>query len=168
MTLNRFESRSFVESRPAWDEAHQTLELLLSSDLHNSGISSLVRHRHVAAASTRTVSVRTTTLDAAFAEQRLARCHFCKIDVERAECQVVRGFRDTLKARLVDYLFVEMMAGSEAQEELHSHDYRGWFVSERDRRLVPIGSIENDTFGDFVFVRPQLIESFGRRMGILV
>ena len=166
LVLNGFDGYAEVESRAAWNRGGQTLELHLSDDPHNSGISSLVQHGHFVAKIPPRVSVQTVTLDEVLAERKIERCHFCKVDVERAEFEVVRGLNHALRDHRVDFLLIEMLAGSEAQSELRSHGYEGWLVSsERDRALHRLGDVEQATFGDFVFVRPELIEGFRRSTG---
>jgi FkbM family methyltransferase len=165
LELNGFEARTLVESRAAWDREGDTLELIVSDDPHNSGISSFVAQPHLSTAS-HTVRVDTVRLDTLLEERKVTRCRFCKIDVERTELQVLRGFDRTLKTHGVDYLLVELLAGAPAQDHLTAHGYQGWLVSERSPRLVAIKDVPAGTFGDYVFVRPELVASFRETMAV--
>ena len=107
--------------------------------------------------------METVTLDAVLAERKFSRCRFCKIDVERTELEVLRGFDRTLQAHDVDYLLVELLAGAPAHHHLIARDYHGWLVSEQTPRLVPIADVPAGTFGDYVFVRPGLLGRFSGR-----
>ena len=126
---------------------------------HNSGISSFVPQPHLATV-TRTLGVETVTLDAVLEEHKLSRCRFCKIDVERTELEVLRGFERTLRAHDVDYLLVELLAGAPAHQYLNARGYHAWLVSEKSPRLIPIADVAAGTFGDYVFVRSELLASF--------
>jgi FkbM family methyltransferase len=160
LRLNGFEKHTLVESRAAWERSGEALDLLVSDDPHNSGISSFVRQPHLATVKHK-LRVETVTLDQVLQDHlRSSRCRFCKIDVERTELQVLRGFERTLQAHDVDYLLVELIAGAPADQYLVDRGYQGWLVSEQAPRLLPITEVAAGTFGDYVFVRSELVGTF--------
>jgi FkbM family methyltransferase len=154
IALNRYEARVKLYAAALWEESGQEKSFYVSVNPANSGTSSLIEwgayHR-----SDRTISVKTITLDAAAAEAGLEHFRLVKIDVERAEEFVVAGARGLLSNHKIDFLIVELIAGTEPQRQLAAHGYVGWFADPNRKVLTPLAEVAAGTFGDFVFASPH-------------
>jgi hypothetical protein len=91
-----------------------------------------------------------------------------KIDVERAELDVLQGMSDLLKAIRIDYLILEQLAGGESQQLLDSFNYKGWLIDETNRMLVEISQVEEGQFANYLFISPGIINDFTHRYASLL
>jgi FkbM family methyltransferase len=165
VALNQFESRIRIYAAALWEESNQEKSFYLSINSANSGTSSLVDHGFYLRPDNKIV-VKTVTLDDAARDAGIERFRLVKIDVERAEEFVIAGSRDLLSQHRIDFLIVELVAGTEAQRRLLDHGYVGWFADGSRNTLTPIADIPDGTFGDFVFASPHhanALELLGRR-----
>lgn len=124
---NHIEDRVTVIEAAVADTDNQTLELHIGADADTDVYASLTPSEfaveHGWLTSSRTIPVRTCTLDAWSAEQRPAHIRLVKIDVEGAEVSVVRGMATMLRTVSPDYIVCETMWGQPAHEHLCSSGY---------------------------------------------
>ncbi len=151
-----------VERRALWERSGETMRFFVSTNPTNTGTSSLVNHGLFLTADN-SIDVMTVTLDAYAREAGLERLALVKIDVERAEENVLRGMTELLAGGRIDHLIVEMVAHGEAQRILVEHGYRCFFINEGDRTLVDVANIPHATFGDYLAVSPAKHDSLIRR-----
>jgi hypothetical protein len=85
-----------------------------------------------------------------------------KIDVERAEDEVLRGAQALLSAERIDYLLVEMYSESDAQALLEARGYAGYQIDAERHRLVPAASVSGNRFGDYLYVGARVAAAFDR------
>ena len=157
--LNHADKFIVLDTRALWNKSGQNLKFYLSQDPNNSGVSSLINHGFFVCEDDY-IKVETITLSDYFREKRINKCNLIKIDVERAELEVLQGMIDLLEARLIDYIVLEQFAGSESQNILASVGYIGWFIDERKKTLGEIKQIEIEGCGNYLFVSPNLINEF--------
>lgn len=156
---NGFEQRVSVRRQAAWKSSDARLTFYLSQSSANSGTSSLVDHGvHVSAA--KTIEVTTIALDDMVEYEAIKEITLAKIDVERAEGDVLRGMTQLLKAQRVGYLLVEMEGAGEARDILEGFGYTLFRVHEEPRRLVR--TEPNPSFGDYLAVAPSKLDRFER------
>jgi hypothetical protein len=93
-----------------------------------------------------------TTLDAFMRDHGLERVRLAKVDCEGAETVVIRGARQTLRDRRIDFLALEyhlhhtgVEAGREVDDFLHSCGYILTWVQERTIYHLP--GLEEDLRG---------------------
>jgi hypothetical protein len=106
------------------------------------------------------VIVETVTLNDYFIEKRIEKCKLIKIDVERAEQEVITGMMNLLRERRIDYIVLEQLAGSESQKLLDSVGYTGFLIDETRKKLVDINQVELGNFANYLFVSPKFIDGF--------
>lgn len=152
--LNGFEARIEVFPLALWSESNQEKSFYISVDPANSGTSSLIDNG-VHQRQDSKIIVNTITLDDAAKASRVDRFRLVKIDVERAEEFVLQGARGLLSEQRIDFLIVELIAGSEAQRLLLEHGYVGWLADARSKKLIPLDRVAPGTFADFVYARPD-------------
>lgn len=85
-----------------------------------------------------------------------------KIDVERAEDEVLRGAQALLSAERIDYLLIEMYSESEAQALLEARGYAGYRIDVERQRLIPAVSVSANRFGDYLFAGARVAAGFER------
>jgi FkbM family methyltransferase len=158
--LNGFEAFVSVERRALWRSSGETMRFLLSTNSSNTGTSSLVNHG-VYVTPEVAVEVTTITLDDLARERGVERARLLKLDVERAEHEVLQGARSLLSSERIDYLIVEMHAGSPAQALLEAHGYSGRFIDQAQRRLLSTASLPHNQFGDFLYASPSVSRANG-------
>jgi hypothetical protein len=121
----------------------------------NSGTSSLVDHGWFLSQD-RTIDVSTITFDDFAQEVGVNHFRLVKIDVERAEEFLLAGAARTLSGARIDYIIIEMFAGSRAQMLLQEAGYRGFLLQPSTRTAVAADQVQPEQFADFLFVRPGL------------
>ena len=153
--LNKAEHFISLESRAVWKNSDEALEFYLSQDAHNSGLASLIDHGfHVS--SEVFVEVSTITLTDYFREKNVHNCRLVKIDVERAEFEVLQGMETLLEQRLIDYILLEQLSNSESQEFLAKFGYKGQLVDETNKCLIELELVPDGTFGNYLFKSPEV------------
>lgn len=157
--LNQFRDFVFADSRAIYSNSGANLRFYISENANNSGTSSLVNHG-VFLSKDNFIQVKTVTLDDYFKEIKLEKCHLLKIDVERAELQVLKGTFALLKQQCIDYILLEQLADSESQKLLYSVGYTCWLVDEVRRRLVEGELVDRDYFGNYLFVSQSKVNEF--------
>jgi FkbM family methyltransferase len=153
--LNSFSDIVRVVPRALFSQGGEIKRLFVSVNPMNSGTSSLVDHG-VFLDPRSTVEVATMTFDQFARDERVRSFRLVKIDVERAEEFVLLGASETLAAGRIDFLIVEMNAGSRAQQLLEDAGYRGYQIAHDKKALVRQDDVPSGSFGDFLFVRPGL------------
>jgi FkbM family methyltransferase len=120
--LNDFGARVATVQAALGDVPQDDASLFVSTDPHNSGLSSLVATpTHIRSGSLshdRTVSVRVDTFDRWFQSSALPRIDLVKIDVEGAEDGVAAGMADTLASGKVGALICETVWGGSTHATL--------------------------------------------------
>ncbi len=167
ISLNSWQDFVSVESKALWNKSGEKLNFYLSENLHNSGTSSLINHGLYLNAENR-ITVETMTLEDYFQEQGISKCRLLKIDVERAEVQVLRGMLNLLKEQAIDYILLEMYAHSESQKILTDLDYTCFFVNQNLEKFLPISKIEPEYFGDYLFVSPKSLNNFTKKFAEII
>jgi FkbM family methyltransferase len=165
--MNEASSFISVDCRALYSKSGETLKFYLSDNPSNSGTSSLINHG-VFVREENHILIQTVTLTDYFQEKRIEKSKLVKIDVERAELEVLQGMNDLLKEQRIDYIVLEQLAGSESQEILLSMAYQGWLIDENLRLLVDINKIEPGTFANYLFVSPKVINEFQNNYANLV
>ncbi len=165
ITLNDYRARVEVIPLALWSVPNEEMKFFVSVESSNSGTSSLVDHGWFLSEAN-TIRVITTTLDEFASKRSIEHLRLVKLDVERAEDQVLRGTQRLLREAKIDYLIVELVAGTEAQRILAEHGYEGYFLDVPERRLIPLSAVSTGTFCDALFVSPTLhaefIENFSK------
>lgn len=161
--LNEFVDRISIEPKAMWRTSGERKTFFLSVNPSNSGTSSLVAHG-VSQSPDSTIEVETISLDDFVNERGIRRLKLLKIDVERAEAEVIAGSRNLLEARRIDYLIVEMLSGSEAHRLLTELGYVGFHADQVARRLVPAEDVGPSLFADYVFVHRDGLREFEARV----
>jgi len=157
--LNQHLARVDVDQRALWREADCQLKFFLSTNTQNSGTASLVRHG-VDQADTNTTNVATTTLDEVVEQLGVRGIDLLKIDVERAEADVLAGGTRTLSSHRVDCVLAELVRGGEAEQQLTTLGYKGFEVDAPRQRLKPLNRVPSNTLGDYLFLSPKKLEEF--------
>ncbi|MCD8487441.1 MAG: FkbM family methyltransferase [Desertifilum sp.] len=162
LLLNDYGDRLLLDGRAVYKNSGEKLKFYLSEDIKNSGHSSLVNHGvHVSAE--RVAIVETITLTDFFQEQNIDFAKVVKIDVERAELEVIQGATDLFKQQRIKSVILEQEAGSDAQKLLESHQYQCWMIDEMRNKLVNIKSVKKGQFANYLFVSPNLNNAFNQR-----
>lgn len=153
--LNKAEHFISLESRAVWKNSNEVLRFYLSQDPHNSGVASLIDHGfHISSEVFK--EVKTTTLTDYFQEKSIPHCRVVKIDVERAEFEVLQGMEMLLDRCLVDYILLEQLSNSESQKFLAKFGYKGQLVDEVNKSLIELDSVPEGTFGNYLFKSPEV------------
>ena len=149
-----------ADRRAAYSASGETLKFYTPPDPHiSSAVASLVNYGSFLSGD-HYFSVETIALDDYFHDAAIGRCKLMKIDVERAELEVLRGMMRILRGRRVDYLIVEQTAGSESQQLLGAAGYRCWLIDEGRKVLVDGQWVSGGHFGNYLFVSPDRVELF--------
>lgn len=151
--LNDYGSRVEVHAKALWEQSDQEKTFFISVNSANSGTSSLVDHGWFLRPDSQ-ITVKTITLDDAARDANLEHFRLVKVDVERAEEFVIAGAKRLLSNHQIDFLIVELVAGTRVQDQLREHGYVGWLAEPTKRALIPIAQVAPDTFGDFIFASP--------------
>ena len=159
--LNGYEPRIAVHSEALYETSGEQMTFYVSVNSRNSGTSSLVNHGWFVQEDN-AITVNTVTLDDAAKRAGIDHFRLVKVDVERAKEFVIAGAHGLLSSKRIDFLIVELHAGTEAQRRLLDHGYVGWLPKPEDRTIVPIEQIAPDTFGDFLFASPDKVEELKR------
>lgn len=157
---NRFGNRIHLDSRAVSDATGEVLRFYLATDPGNSGASSLDFDPELMD-SARYLEVETVTFSDFCREKGVQHVDFVKVDVERAELQVLRGMRAMLEEFRVDRLLVELFAGSEAHRLLDAIGYLAYAVDHETGRFRPASEVREGDFTDLLFVRPGLEPTVG-------
>ena len=157
--LNQFDSFVQVDLHALWNEDGAEMSFLVSTNPNNTGTSSLIDHGTFVSRE-HSIRVKTLTLDSFASAESIARIRLLKIDVERAEAQVLQGATRLLSEGRIDFLIVEMYAVSESHELLAAKGYRGFFMDAEEKRLIPLEEIRGQRFGDLLYVSETMMDSF--------
>lgn len=157
--LNQVSKLVVVEKLAIYSKSGETLKFYYSNNPHNSGTSSLVNHG-VYVKEDNFILIKTITLNDYFKDNLIDKCKLVKIDVERAELEVIKGMSELLQQQRISYIILEQMAGSEAQYLLESFGYNGWLIDETGQVLVDTKLVEDDYFGNFIFVSSICLDEF--------
>ncbi|HET7541849.1 MAG TPA: FkbM family methyltransferase [Polyangiaceae bacterium] len=167
VALNDYGTRVEVVPRALWSVAGEEMAFFLSTESTNSGTSSLVDHGSFLSRD-HTARVRTTTLDEFARERSLGSVRLVKLDVERAEDQVLRGTESLLRERRIDYLIVELNTHSEAERILEQHGYSGYLLDVAQQKLRALETVPAEIFCDALFVSPTIKHEFLQRFAHLL
>jgi FkbM family methyltransferase len=162
IALNQFKDIVRVEPRALWNRTTDRLTFYVSQNPHNSGTSSAINHG-VYINEERSITVSAIRLADYLRANAIDRCRLLKIDVERAEGQVVEGFEEFLQAARIDFIVVELLIGGDADRRLRRHGYRGFLIDGAGCTLTDAQHLEPDRYGDFLFVSPRCMEGFLKR-----
>ena len=165
--LNQASSFICVDNKALYSKSGETLKFYLSDNPRNSGTSSLVNHG-VFVSEDNFIIVKTISLTDYFKINSIEKCKLLKIDVERAELEVINGMISLLKEQRIDYIILEQIAGSESQELLHSLNYTGWLINEKNKFLINISKVQYGHFANYLFVSSNLTDEFNRNYAYLL
>ncbi|MEN9798320.1 MAG: hypothetical protein RL653_2016, partial [Pseudomonadota bacterium] len=154
--------RITLDERAVADEDGARVRFFPSLDPRNSGTSSLLAGAH-GTREDHALEVETVTLRAVLEARGIPRVRLAKVDVEGVEDRMVRGMGEALAAHRVEAWFVEMKRGAEPERALLSLGYRGWMAN--GDALAPLETAAPGSFGDFVFVAPNVESEFRRLVG---
>jgi len=157
--LNNFDDFVSVDSRALWNRSGESLKFYLSQNPHNSGHSSLVNHG-VHLSENHTIQVRTIRLSDYLERAGTKECKLLKVDVERAELQVLQGASEFLRDGRVDFIILEMFANGDAHGFLQELGYCCFLIDGAIRTLVSMSKVERGFFGDYLFVSPHSLQHF--------
>ncbi len=160
--LNQASSFICVDNKALSSKSGEILKFYISDNPRNSGTSSLVNHG-VFVSEENFILVETISLTDYFRMNLIDKCKILKIDVERAELEVINGMTSLLKEQKVDYIILEQIAGSESQELLHLLNYTGWLINEKSKSLINISKVKPGHFANYLFVSSNLIDEFNRK-----
>jgi FkbM family methyltransferase len=163
--VNNWEQYVVIDSRALWNQSHQQMKLYCSTNRRNSGTSSIVFHGYEIVRD-QYIDVETITLDKAVEQQNIAYCHLLKIDVERAEYEVLQGFKTFLASYRIGYILLEMYCHSSAHNFLSQWGYAGFFISV-GHGLIDIKEIQDNRFGDYLFINPKVSQEFAQRQACI-
>ena len=154
---NGWNTRLKVSSRALWKVSHSALKFYPSQSAENTGTSSLVHHG-VHQDTSKFIEVRTVTLDDFVEEESISRIRLLKIDVERAEHELLQGFQKGLARNIVDFILIEMEGRGPAMNLLKQNGYSGFKISagQLARR---IGTEEDGKVSDFLLASPSNLET---------
>jgi len=155
IALNGYEGVIEVCGEALWSATGERKRFYLSVEPTNSGTSSLVNHGWFLSES-KTIDVQTLRFDDFAARSKIASFRLVKIDVERAEAELLEGAEGTLRSRGIDYVIIEMYEGSRAHELLRNAGYEGSLLDSEHRRLRALSDVSSGYFGDYIFARPGL------------
>src|SRR5262249_45255723 len=134
----------------------------LSTSPSNTGTSSLINHGWYLSP-TQTIDVETLSLDDYARARGIQDIKLAKVDVERAESEVLRGMAWLLNERRIEYLIVEMYSNSEAHRAVAERGYGCYWIDLERRRFIEAGSMETGCFGDYLLVSPKRLTEFRQR-----
>lgn len=167
VSLNDYGSFVEIVPRALWNVANEEMTFFVSTESTNTGTSSLVDHG-LFVSQDHTIRVTTTTLDEFAQQHSLQRLRLVKLDVERAEEQVLHGTERLLREERIDYLIVELFSNTQAERILQGHGYEGYLLDFSQRRLRPLANVPPGTFCDVLFVRSGLQREFHRQFSQLM
>ena len=167
VALNQCHNFISVDNRALYNNSGETLKFYISNNPGNSGTSSLINHG-VFISEENFIIVKTITMTDYFKANNIENCKLIKIDVERAELEVLKGAIELLEKRCIDYIILEQLAGSQSQSLLHSLGYEGWLIDEEKKVLIADNQINNDYFGNYLFVNPNCISQFKKQYSALL
>lgn len=145
----------------------QVLKFFVSTNPNNSGTSSLIDHG-VYVNKDNYIRVETVSLDDYFEANSINYCKLVKIDVERAEADVVKGMEKILQNRIIDYIILEQNFNGDAQTIIESFDYSCWFIDENDKTLTNVKNLSSRDFGNFLFVKASCLDVFKKQHATLI
>lgn len=139
-------------------ESGKQLKFFLSTNVHNSGVASLVNHG-TWLDEDNTISVETITLDEWAEANQIGRVRFAKLDVERAEELVLRGATQLLAMQAVDVWWIEMVTGSACATLMQNAGYAG-FGLDGHGPATPLDAMAKGTTTDILFLPHARIGEF--------
>lgn len=158
--LNQFESTVSADNRAVYNTSGEKLRFYISQNPNNTGTSSLVNHC-VFINENKFIEIQTVTLNEICKEHSIHHINLIKVDVERAELEVLQGMTDLLKSQAIDYILLEQNASSESQTFLCSLGYTCWLIDEENRLLINSKNLQGlPYFGSFIFVNSSCIAGF--------
>lgn len=163
--LNQWEDRISIYDQALWNENDATFRFYLSTNPNEEGTASVIRHG-VYQDESKFVNVTSLMADEILRRENIRKVKFFKIDVERAELQVLEGAAHSLKSRLVDVIYIEMSMNSEAYKLLESYSYCGYIYDERNDMFYASVKIQDSEIHDFVFVSPEYLDTFKKLVNI--
>jgi FkbM family methyltransferase len=153
--LNVFGEIVHVDQRALDSVSGAVKRFFVSVNPMNSGTSSLVDHGWYVSSDC-AIDVETIAFDDFARDAAVDHFRLVKIDVERAEESVIVGASHALGNHRIDFLIVELHAGSAAQRLIEQAGYAGYLLLPEQKQVVPVAHIGPGRFGDFLFVRPGL------------
>ena len=168
ITINELEESVFPEKLAAYNKSGEKLKFYISTNPNNSGTSSIVNHG-VYVSEENFVEVSSITLDDYCRAKQLHKIKLVKIDVERAELEVIKGMKETLRQGCITYILLESFSGDESQRLLESFGYDGWFIDEQKQTLKILEKNENKgVFGNYLFVKLDCLGAFKARYNNII
>ena len=157
LSTNNWSDRMQISSHALWKDSEHTLKFYPSQNADNTGTASLVQHG-LYQDPEQFIEVTTLTLDDFFTQQRLDGCRLIKIDVERAEHELLQGFEAGLASHCVDFILIEMERESPSAELLAEHGYKGFQL--RDGQTIQEMDASQDLeVHDFLYAAPQKVSA---------
>lgn len=120
--LNGWNHRVTLVEKALWNKSGEKLEFFLSEDRHNSGTSSLIRHSLIESTNS-VITVETVTGDDYIRLNQIDKIDLMKVDVERAEYEVLFGFQDSFKKGIIRWIHLETAYQSKAYLFLEENGY---------------------------------------------
>lgn len=157
IAANNWELCTDINTVALWKEQHDHMKFYLSRN-PRMRTSSLVLHGYEVS-SDHYIEVATITLDQYFFDHQIPHCRLIKIDVERAEFEMLRGFSHSLQNQKVDFILIEMLGLSPSHTLLSNYGYTGFFI-KKGTGLIVATQISPNTFGDYLFVSPNVFSEF--------
>jgi FkbM family methyltransferase len=151
---NGYQEQVLLHQQALWDQSGVRMKFFVSQNPTLSGVSSLVDHGHFLASDSY-IEVETIRLEDVARAEGIDRFAFVKIDVERAELQVLHGMSSLLRQRRVEALVVELLAREGAHEFLKDLGYVCFYVDERNRLLIEADAMPAGHFGDYLALSPD-------------
>ena len=146
-----------ISGKALWKQSGHKLKFYPSQNPENTGTASLVQHGVFQDAS-KFIEVETLTLDDFFEKEQLTTCRLIKIDVERAEHDLLQGFVGHLGRHAADFILIEMEPAGPARDLLIGHEYEGFQLLDGST-LHPLGSRLERPIHDFLFASPRNVKA---------
>lgn len=142
-----------VSNKALWKQSGDTLKFYLSQSTENTGTSSLVQHG-VNQDKSQFIDVNTLSLDDFLKDEEIRKVRLIKIDVERAEYELLQGFREGLAGQIADFILIEMDGEGPCSHFLNQSGYEGFRVDNG----MSIRDMDRNTaqVQDYLFVAPGL------------
>ncbi len=154
---NGWENRLQVSGQALWKLSGDRLKFYPSQSVENTGTSSLVQHG-VHQDTDEFIEVGTLTLDDFLEKETIQNLRLIKIDVERAEYELLQGFQAGLARQAADFILIEMEGHGPCLELLKESGYQG-FQLAGDHSLRPMDAEGDQDVHDFLFAAPGQVDT---------
>ena len=156
---NQYNSYLELDQRALWKQSGEVLRFYLSDNPNNSGTSSLKNHGLYLKEDLYT-QVSTITLSDISQAHGISHYKLVKIDVERAEYEVLYGGKQYLENHQIDYVVLETEMNSSALQLMNEYNYYSYFIDHIKNIFIQSSRIKDGIFGDYLLVSPKHIDNF--------